>query len=70
MDEKIPAYEPRRLEDLAWRIGYRVRRGLFHVFGPPTLNERNDPHKKLERERAARYAAKAEALAARQCPAA
>jgi hypothetical protein len=56
MNEQLPTYEPRGLEDLPWRIGYRVRRGLFHIFGPPTLNERNDPHKKLERERAARYA--------------
>jgi hypothetical protein len=56
MNEKIPATEPHGFEDLGWRIGYRVRRGLFHIFGPPTLNERNDPHKKLERERAARYA--------------
>jgi hypothetical protein len=49
-------YEPHGLEDLPWRIGYRVRRGLFHVFGPPTLNDRNNPHVWLAQERAARYA--------------
>jgi hypothetical protein len=48
--------EPHGFEDLPWRIGYRVKRGLFHVFGPPTLNDRNNPHMMLERERAARYA--------------
>ncbi|HEX3826481.1 MAG TPA: hypothetical protein VHV82_04330 [Sporichthyaceae bacterium] len=48
--------EPHGFEDLPWRIGYRVKRGLFHVFGPPTLNDRNNPHLMLERERAARYA--------------
>ena len=70
MSEHVATYEPHGFEDLGWRIGYRIRRGLFHIFGPPTLNERNDPHKKLERERAARYAAKAEALAAQGCHAA
>jgi hypothetical protein len=66
MTKKLPTNEPHGFEDLGWRIGYRVRRGLFHVFGPPTLNERNDPHKKLERERAARYADRAPAQGAKR----
>jgi hypothetical protein len=48
--------EPHGLEDLPWRVGYRLRRGLLHVFGPPQLADNNDPHLRLARERAARYA--------------
>ena len=58
------SHEPHGLEDLPWRIGYRVRRGVLHVFGPPTLNDKNNPHLKLERQRAARYAARRVAAAA------
>jgi hypothetical protein len=56
-DETI-SNEPHGLEDLPWRIGYRVRRGLFHLFGPPTMDDRNNPHVKLAKERAARYASR------------
>jgi hypothetical protein len=66
MNEQLPGDEPRGFEDLPWRIGYRVRRGLFHIFGPPTLNTHNDPHKRLERERAARYAGRTAAQGAKR----
>ena len=47
---------PRGLEDLPWRMGYRVRRFLMHIWGPPQLDDARDPLKRLERERAQRYA--------------
>jgi hypothetical protein len=56
MNQEATVNEPHGLQDLPWRIGYRVRRGLFHVFGPPTLDDRNNPHVWLEQERATRYA--------------
>lgn len=54
----VATYEPHGFEDLAWRIGYRLRRGLLHVFGPPQMSAQNDPHLLLAKARAARYAAR------------
>lgn len=49
-------YRPGRFEDLPWRAGYRVRRFAFHIFGPPQMSGRSDPHNRLAAEREARYA--------------
>ncbi|MGQ0844824.1 MAG: hypothetical protein ACT4QF_11875 [Sporichthyaceae bacterium] len=51
-----PKWEPRGLEDLGWRIRYRLRKAGFTVFGPAQLRPDNDPLVRLARERAARYA--------------
>lgn len=52
------AYRPRGLEDLPWRLRHRILRGMFRVFGPPTLGSK-DPLSRLAAERTARYAHKA-----------
>lgn len=50
---------PRTFEDLPWRAGYRVRRFLFHIMGPPQLSGDRNPHVRLAKEREARYAERA-----------
>ena len=50
---------PRLLEDLPWRFGYRMRRFVMHIWGPPDLGNSHDPLQRLAEERAARYAARA-----------
>jgi hypothetical protein len=42
---------------LAYRILYRIKYLGWHVYGPAQLDEHNDPHRRLERERAAKVAA-------------
>jgi hypothetical protein len=42
---------------LAYRIGYRIRYLTLHLFGPAQLGGAADPHRRLERERAARVEA-------------
>jgi hypothetical protein len=49
---------PRGLEDLPWRAGYRLRRFVMTIWGPPQLDDAHDPLVRLSRERAARYAAR------------
>lgn len=52
----VTPYRPRWFEDVPWRVGYRFKRFVFHIFGPPQLTGRNDPHVRLAAERAERYA--------------
>ena len=42
---------------LGYRLGYRIRYVVLHLFGPAQLGSAADPHRRLERERAARVAA-------------
>ncbi len=42
---------------LAYRVGYWIRYVTLHVFGPAQLGSGADPHRRLERERAARVEA-------------
>ncbi|GAA2724357.1 hypothetical protein [Cellulomonas aerilata] len=42
---------------LGYRVGYRIRYLTLHLFGPAQLGSGADPHRRLERERAARVAA-------------
>jgi hypothetical protein len=42
---------------LAYRVGYRIRYVTLHVFGPAQLGGGADPHRRLQRERAARVEA-------------
>lgn len=42
---------------LGYRIMYRVRALGWHLYGPAQLGEQDDPHRRLERERAAKVAA-------------
>ena len=51
---------------LAYRIGYRVRYTLLHLFGPAQLGGAADPHRRLERERAAKVDAARRARLARE----
>ncbi len=51
---------------LAYRIGYRFRYTLLNVFGPAQLGGDADPHRRLERERAARVDAARRARLARE----
>lgn len=53
-----PKWEPRGLEDLGWRIKYRLRKAGFTVFGPAQLRPENDPLMRLTRERTERYASR------------
>ena len=48
----------RRLDDLPWRIGWRIRRSLLAVYGPPQLSGENDPITRMEHERAEHTAAR------------
>ena len=50
---------------LAYRLGYRLRYLSLHLFGPAQLGGGADPHRRLERERAARVAAARQARLAR-----
>jgi hypothetical protein len=49
--------EDREGLSLAYRIGYRIRYTTLQLFGPAQLGGGADPHRRLERERAARVAA-------------
>ncbi|GAA0631180.1 hypothetical protein GCM10009547_38830 [Sporichthya brevicatena] len=49
-------YQPRWYEDIPWRISYRIKRGVFTIWGPPQLNPHNDPLALLARRREERYA--------------
>lgn len=51
---------------LGYRIGYRIRYTMLHLFGPAQLGGGADPHRRLERERAARVAAARQARIARE----
>jgi hypothetical protein len=42
---------------LAYRIGYRVKWIGMHLYGPAQLGDAEDPHRRLERQRAAKVAA-------------
>ena len=53
-----PSDAPRRFEDLPWRLGWRLRRALMAVYGPPQLSGDDDPVRALERERAEHRAAR------------
>jgi hypothetical protein len=46
-------------------VGYRLRYLALHLFGPAQLGGGADPHRRLERERAARVAAAQRARLAR-----
>jgi hypothetical protein len=51
---------------LAYRVGYRIRYVTLHLFGPAQLGGGADPHRRLERERAARVAAARQARLERE----
>ena len=42
---------------LGYRIGYRIKWIGMHLYGPAQLGDAEDPHRRLERQRAARVAA-------------
>ena len=42
---------------LGYRIAYRVKVLGMHLYGPAQLGEAEDPHRRLERKRAAKVAA-------------
>lgn len=39
------------------RIAYRIKWLGMHMYGPAQLGDRDDPHRRLERQRAAKVAA-------------
>ncbi|TQJ08052.1 hypothetical protein FB458_1131 [Lapillicoccus jejuensis] len=41
---------------LAYRLGWRIRYVVMHLFGPAQLSGQGDPHERLDRERAAKVA--------------
>ena len=51
---------------LAYRIGYRVRWIGMHLYGPAQLGDAEDPHRRLERQRAAKVASAQKAREAAQ----
>jgi hypothetical protein len=51
---------------LAYRIGYRVKWIGMHLYGPAQLGEAEDPHRRLERQRAAKVASARKAREAGQ----
>ena len=42
---------------LGYRIGYRIKVLGMHMYGPAQLGDSEDPHRRLERQRAAKVAA-------------
>lgn len=42
---------------LGYRIMYRIKYFGWHLYGPAQLGEEDDPHRRLERQRAAKVAA-------------
>jgi hypothetical protein len=42
---------------LGYRVMYRIKSLGWHMYGPAQLGELDDPHRRLERERAAKVAA-------------
>ena len=42
---------------LGYRIMYRIKYIGWHLYGPAQLGEDDDPHRRLERQRAAKVAA-------------
>jgi hypothetical protein len=46
----------RRGLGLGYRLSYRIRWFLFHIFGPPQTTPENDPIVRLRREREQRLA--------------
>ena len=42
---------------LGYRIAYRIKWLAMHMYGPAQLGDRDDPHRRLERQRAAKVAA-------------
>lgn len=42
---------------LGYRIAYRVKVLGMHMYGPAQLGDAEDPHRRLERKRAAKVAA-------------
>lgn len=46
---------------LGYRIGYRIKVLGMHMYGPAQLGDSEDPHRRLERQRAAKVAAACQA---------
>jgi hypothetical protein len=42
---------------VGYRVMYRIKSLGWHMYGPAQLGEQDDPHRRLERERAAKVAA-------------
>ena len=42
---------------LGYRLGYRIKWLGMHMYGPAQLGDVEDPHRRLERQRAAKVAA-------------
>lgn len=51
---------------LGYRIMYRIKYLGWHLYGPAQLGEYDDPHRRLERERAAKVKAAREARLAQE----
>jgi hypothetical protein len=51
---------------LGYRIGYQIKVLGMHLYGPAQLGESEDPHRRLERQRAAKVAAVRQARQERQ----
>jgi hypothetical protein len=51
---------------LAYRIGYRIKVLGMHMYGPAQLGDAEDPHRRLERQRAAKVAAARQARELRE----
>ena len=55
---------------LGYRIGYRIKVLGMHMYGPAQLGDAEDPHRRLERQRAAKVAAARSARETRELTAA
>jgi hypothetical protein len=51
---------------LGYRIGYRIKVLGMHMYGPAQLGDAEDPHRRLERKRAAKVAAARQAREQRE----
>ena len=46
-------------DDLPYRVGFRIKRTMLTLMGPPQLSGDDDPRTRMDRERAERAAARA-----------
>jgi hypothetical protein len=51
---------------LAYRVGYQIKVLGMHMYGPAQLGDAEDPHRRLERQRAAKVAAARQAREKRE----
>jgi hypothetical protein len=66
MEKAMSKLADREGLSLSYRLRYRIRYIGMHLYGPAQLGEADDPHRRLERERAAKVETARRARLAKQ----